>query len=92
MGRMDELIWKVADDLEDGRVPLSHEFLVDNEVTSTESQDLMTNLALILHGYVLATQEDRAPIQLLGAMYEQPEMGQMAVLHHKKEQALKKLR
>ena len=70
MSRMDELVLAVAADLSDGRVPLSHEFLVEHQVTADECIDLTNKLGNILAGYVKAPSQAKALIMVTGVLDE----------------------
>jgi hypothetical protein len=67
--RMEHLLTRLADDLEDGRTPLSHEFLVTNAVTADECNDLMNRVAAVLRGYVNAPRKAQLLI-LAGSVIE----------------------
>lgn len=69
--RLDELVSKVAFDFTDGRTPMSHEFLVENEVTADECLDLMMRVGNILDGYLKTPLQLRLLIQVTGVLDEE---------------------
>lgn len=52
MTRTEKLLLSIANDLEDGRCAMNHEWLVENEVTADECCALADKMAALLRGWV----------------------------------------
>ena len=51
MSRLDGLLVSAANSLKDGQIPLSHPWLVDNEVAFDEAHDVAETMASAIHVY-----------------------------------------
>jgi hypothetical protein len=70
--RIDALLGKAAESLENGADPFNHEFLVTNEVTADECFTLSEKMAIIIKGYLGSDMDDQVLILGTGACYGEP--------------------
>lgn len=66
--RIDDLLMKAAESLENGADPFNHEFLVKNEVTADECFTLSEKMALIIKGFLGSDMDDQVLILGTGAV------------------------
>lgn len=69
MNRLDGLLLKAAQALENGADPFSHSFLVENKVTLDECMTLSERIAIICKGWLAAKKDDQIKLLALGAVY-----------------------
>lgn len=69
MNRLDGLLLKVAQAMENGADPFHHAFLVENEVTLDECMNLSERIAIICKGWLAAKKDDQIKLLALGAVY-----------------------
>lgn len=66
--RIDDLLAKAAESLENGADPFNHEFLVTNEVTADECFTLSEKMAIIIKGFLGSDMDDQVMILGTGAV------------------------